>query len=789
MAEDNSKLNTKSEDTANGVVISDIKGVAIGDNNIVYNYYGYREEVKVEPVADDDLPCPYRGLYHFTPNDAEYFFGREVFIETLFQATQTRNFIPVLGASGSGKSSVVLAGLIPKLEKEGNWKFTHFRPGSDPFHALALALVPLYTPDLDETDQIAQTRKLASYLNDNTVSLSDVFDKIQQNSPNNRLLLIADQFEELYTQCSDHKVRRRFLDCLLTCFQFFDSGVSSSTVLVTTMRADFLTNALSFRPFADMLQNADIKIGAMSREELTAAIEKPAEKLGVTFEAGLVESILNEVEDEPGNLPLLEFALTELWKKRTGKQLTHEAYKEIGYIKGALAKYAEQKYLELDKDKQEKARQVFIKLVNFGNDNNNTKRLVNRDQIGEDNWKLITSKNGLADSRLVVTNQDNKNSETVEVVHEALISNWERLGQWLDDDRDHLKQRRKIEDAAKEWQDLGKKNEDLLTNKKLKFAKDFQREYQEKYPLSDLTINFIAESYKYHKNQQLKSWGLYSIIPLVAIFIGGYFSVREIQLNGLVTSIEDCVGKEICHDITEPLQKLVKAKKSLKSYNLSKANLEDANLEGANLEGANLKDANLGDANLEGANLKDANLEDAYLSGANLKDANLEGANLKDATLDYTELEGANLHDTDFSGARLFFTNLSGAFLPYSNFSNASLHHVNLSDTYLRLADFSDTYLRLADFSGADLSYAKFSGAFFDHSNFSDAALIDISNFTYSQIKLGCNWESAIYKGNYDENQEKWIVDEAANQEYIKQLEQDTASNPEREIVCGSWQE
>lgn len=131
----------------------------------IINYYYYRESVAIA-VGDedipDDLPCPYRGLYHFGSDDAEYFFGREVFVSALVDATEQRPFIPVLGASGSGKSSVVLAGLVPQLQQQGRWQFTHFRPGKDPFHALALALLPLYSPGLDATEQMAQSRRLAA---------------------------------------------------------------------------------------------------------------------------------------------------------------------------------------------------------------------------------------------------------------------------------------------------------------------------------------------------------------------------------------------------------------------------------------------------------------------------------------------------------------------------------------------------------------------------------------------------------------------------------------------------
>ncbi|MEM9272438.1 MAG: S-layer homology domain-containing protein [Cyanobacteria bacterium P01_F01_bin.143] len=468
MTEENSKFKTIVEDQA--------KGLVIGDRNIIYNYFGYKEDVKAEPVdvAKDNLLCPYRGLYHFSPNDAEVFFGRDVFVKELFQATENRNYIPVLGASGSGKSSVVLAGLVPKLEQEGHWKFTHFRPGSDPFHALALALVPLYTPELDDTDQIAQTRKLANYLQDKTFPLSDVLAKIQQNHFNHRILLIADQFEELYTQCSDPTVRRRFLDCLLTSFQSSNSVASSSTVLVTTMRADFLANALSYRPFADMLQNQDIKLGAMSRKELKEVIEKPAEKLGVSFEAGLVERILNDVEDEPGNLPLLEFALTELWEKREGKQLTHNAYDAIGQVKGALADYADDKYKNLTLEEQEQARQIFIQLVRPGEGTEDTRRRANREELGKENWDLVTRQDGLADSRLVVTSRNDSEQETVEVVHEALIQNWGQLREWMETDRKFRVWQEQLRIVSHQWESTKRDEGALLRGAPLVDAENWQ---------------------------------------------------------------------------------------------------------------------------------------------------------------------------------------------------------------------------------------------------------------------------------------------------------------------------
>ncbi|BDI14286.1 hypothetical protein ANSO36C_00880 [Nostoc cf. commune SO-36] len=427
----------------------------------IINYY-YREEARLVPsdptdAVDEYLLCPYRGLFHFGPNDADVFFGREIFIEELYSATKIKNFIPVLGASGSGKSSVVLAGLVPKLQKAGHWQFTHFRPGSDPFHALALALVPLYTPNLDQTDQIAQARKMAGYLQDGSVILLDVFAKIQQNHPNDRVLLIADQFEEIYTLCNNQEIRLKFLDCLLASLVTPTFLTSSATVLVTTMRADFLGNALSYRPFADVLQNGDVKLGPMNREELTQVIEKPAQKFGVTFADGLVERILDDVENQPGNLPLLEFALTELWNKRTGKQLTHKIYEEIGQVEGALARHADEKYGNLTDDEKEKVRRIFIQLVRPGEGVEDTRRVAMKAELGEQSWALVKK---LADARLVVTSRNATSQETVEVVHEALIRNWGELREWMNTNRVFRAWQERLRVGMYQWQQMVQENED-----------------------------------------------------------------------------------------------------------------------------------------------------------------------------------------------------------------------------------------------------------------------------------------------------------------------------------------
>ncbi len=458
----------------------------------ITNYY-YREESRVLPAestdaADENLPCPYRGLFHFGPDDADVFFGREVFVQELFVATQTRNFIPVLGASGSGKSSVVLAGLVPKLQNEGHWLFTHFRPGSDPFYALAEALVPLYTSG-DSTTQIVQTSKLAKSLGNGDITLPNILSHIQRQHPNHRVLLIADQFEELYTLCTDLKIRRSFLDTLLASFQSSPSLAQYNHVLVATMRADFLGNALSYRPFADVLQNADIKLGPMNREELTQVIEKPAEKLGVGFEGGLVERILKDVEDEPGNLPLLEFALTELWKRRRGKQLTHAAYEENGEVKGALARHADENYRKLSETEQEQVQRIFVQLVRPSQGMEDTRRLATKAELSQANWGLVKQ---LADARLVVTSRNADNQETVEVVHEALIRNWGKLRQWMDTDRSFRAWQEGLRSRIHQWEETQKDEGELLRGAALAEAEEKLKQRQD--DLAQAEQEFIKKS-------------------------------------------------------------------------------------------------------------------------------------------------------------------------------------------------------------------------------------------------------------------------------------------------------
>jgi hypothetical protein len=216
------------------------------------------------------------------------------------------------------------------------------------------------------------------------------------------------------------------------------------------MRADFLANALSDRPFADLLQEGDFKLGPMNAEELREVIEKPAAARGVSFESGLVERILEDVEAEPGVLPLLEFALTELWARREGQTITHGAYSAIGGVEGALARHADDSYAKLNPAQQEEARRVFLQLVRPGEGTEDTRRVATRQELGAARWELVKQ---LADDRLVVTNRGEDSAvETVEVVHEALIRHWGELRGWMASDRMFRVWQERLRGSLAQWQ-------------------------------------------------------------------------------------------------------------------------------------------------------------------------------------------------------------------------------------------------------------------------------------------------------------------------------------------------
>ena len=284
-----------------------------------------------------------------------------------------------------------------------------------------------------------------------------------------------------------------------------------------------------------------------------------------------------------------------------------------------------------------------------------------------------------------------------------------------------------------------------------------------------------ANNLSSQSSKQLRNNSLTLLISsiLFTTSLAGYWLWREIQLNAARQSVNDCIEHQNCADNISALEQLVKAKKSLKLFNLENAHLENAHLENANLKSANLENAHLENAHLENVHLENANLSTARMSGTHLENAHLENVNLSNA-----HLENANLHRANLQGAYISHDHLQGAHLNLANLQGTHFYQVDFRHTYFHLANLSHTYFYRPNFERANLYSANLHGAY----------LIEAQNLTPAQIKSACNWETAVYKGVWSDHRSKWVVDEQANQQFIQQLKQDRDSEPKKPVDCSSWE-
>ncbi len=381
----------------------------------------------------------------------------------------------------------MLAGVLPKLasQAEDEWRVTYFRvshsSSGNPFAALAKALVRIWKPALEDTQRLKQESDLAKSLQDETITLPELIDDIIHETPSVRLLLILDQFEELYTSVEDKHTQRKFLDVLLSCCEFprRDSKQPILSLLVT-IRADFISQTGDHNQLSHYLSQRALFLSQMSEDNLVQAIEKPAKLRGVSFQPGLVETILSDVGNEPGNLALLEFSLEQLWLYDYSDTVTHDAYREIGGVGGALAKHAQKQYDALDEHEQSHARRLFCHLVKLGEGTKDTRKVVSKVLLKPEDWQLA-QKLANESSRLVVTAKGDVGTEvpeplaeggieTVEVIHEVLIEKWGKLREWVDEDRDFYRWQDEVLRDFHLWQQHGNSDDGLLIGNRLSRA-------------------------------------------------------------------------------------------------------------------------------------------------------------------------------------------------------------------------------------------------------------------------------------------------------------------------------
>jgi len=388
------------------------------------------------------------------------------------------------------------------------------------------------------TDRLIEANKLEKALYDGALSLNDVVSSLINKQPGtDRLLLVVDQWEDIYTLTQDLKARRRFVEEILTASDIENGKLS----VVFTLRGDFVANAFEFRQLCDRLQGAQINLGPMTRSELEIAITSPAMKVGIEIEPGLINRLLDDVGEEPGNLPLLEFVLRRLWEHRQGRRLHHNAYEEMGGLQGAIAKRAEEFFQKLTEFEQEIVHQIFLLIVRPGDQGDDTRRRIRFAEIDDESHKLIRK---LADERLLTTSSTGLGEdETIEVAHEALIRHWDRLRTWLNEDREFILWRERTRVKQLEWKRV-QDNSALLRGSILDEAIHWTREHYRN--MSNEEREYINKSREYSEQQtkeRLKSQHTVNMqriviaILIIPLLIVAYlFYDQRIQIQDSIKS-------------------------------------------------------------------------------------------------------------------------------------------------------------------------------------------------------------------------------------------------------------
>lgn len=403
------------------------------------------------PVTPATVP-PYLGLRTFEEAHAAWFFGRSADVARCLDALAPQRFLAVLGPSGSGKSSLVRAGLVPALRRgalpgSDTWAVRVFRPGSRPTEALAREVAAL---DPGATGIVAP-------FTGSPAALHDRIERMQREGmAAERVLLVIDQLEEVFTLCPDADERTAFFELLATATAI----AGGRTVVVATLRADFYPRLAEHPAFGDLAAAHQTLVADLDEVGLAEAIEEPAKVAGLVLEPGLTSTILRDVARRPGALPLLGHALFELWRRRVGSALTLASYQVSGGVEGAVAQRGEETYLALPLEQRNVARRVLLRLTQPGDGTPDTRRRVPRSQLtpGADGEQVFDrAVEAFATARLVTIGTTGPADEPhVELSHEALLRSWPRLRDWIDEDRAGLLVHRRVNSAAEEWERLGR---------------------------------------------------------------------------------------------------------------------------------------------------------------------------------------------------------------------------------------------------------------------------------------------------------------------------------------------
>ena len=448
--------------------------------------------------SDEELANPYKGLRSFDEADAGDFFGREDLLKEILSQLSSdqrwHNFLAIVGPSGSGKSSVVHAGLLPalragKLPNAQQSYILSMTPGTRPLQQLRTALLSIAVDPMDTL-----SGKLRSSVN----GLTDAIDEVLQIKQD--VFLVIDQFEEVFTLVEDEAERRHFLDLLY-------AGVThpaSRLRVVITLRADFYDKPLLYENFGALVQARTQVVLPLNSRELEQAIVGPAIRIGLEYDTDLLDAVIADVRQEPGALPLLQYALTEVFEHRTDNRLTLAGYQDSGRILGALARRAEDVYTSLPPDQQAIAAQIFLRLVAPGEGTEDTRRRARFSELTAlkiPRAKLQAVLDAFEKYRLLTFDRDSETREpTIEVAHEALIRGWARLRGWFDQNRSDIRLQRLLAASADDWRAAARDKSYLLSGTRLAQFEEWAK--TSKLALSTAEQEYLDASFAEHARLQ-----------------------------------------------------------------------------------------------------------------------------------------------------------------------------------------------------------------------------------------------------------------------------------------------
>ena len=388
-----------------------------------------RERAALEDSQREVIACPFKGLASFDVEDAEVFFGRERLVAEMVARLAGAPLMGIVGSSGSGKSSALRAGLLAALAAgvlpgSEDWEIALLRPGEHPVRALERVT--------------------------------------GEGARGGRLVLAVDQFEEVFTACGDEAEREAFIDELIAATR----DPRRRALVLMAVRADFYGRCAVYPELSRLLGANHVLVGPMRRDELRRAIELPARRAGLSVESDVVDSLLADVEGEPGALPLLSTALLELWQRRDGRRLRMSAYEQFGGVRGAIARLAETAYARFEPDQQEVARRILLRLAGPGEGESVVRRRVELAELDvERDERVAEVLTVLAGDRLVTIGEGE-----VEIAHEALLREWPRLRRWLEEDNEGRRLHHRLRSAAREWDAVGRDPGELYRGARLAAA-------------------------------------------------------------------------------------------------------------------------------------------------------------------------------------------------------------------------------------------------------------------------------------------------------------------------------